>query len=260
MRKNIRWKLLAAFGLVLLCLVAMQFANYQNGKSLHQQGVGSVQAVESVQTVLSLQYALVLIETGQRGYFLTGDNDYLKPYDQGRAQFKSLLTQWRDFQPHDTLHAERVNTVSQLYDTWLSLSVDQTIALRKDMVGNYLDQKDFVDLFVQMSGQSIRDQIMAHLQAAQTEQVQLQAVRIQSSEKALQRLQWVSVLGGLFSAGLVLCLSWKLASSITKKLTTANLHIQALANGQLNSRIDVRGNDEVDQLLHALSKAQGNLR
>jgi methyl-accepting chemotaxis protein len=47
---------------------------------------------------------------------------------------------------------------------------------------------------------------------------------------------------------------------LQSKLGIANKHINALANGHLNSRIESSDKDEVDQLLTALAKAQDNLR
>jgi signal transduction histidine kinase len=53
------------------------------------------EARESLLITSSLLQALVDIETGQRGYLLTGDREYLAPYDRGRRDYDELLRQLR---------------------------------------------------------------------------------------------------------------------------------------------------------------------
>ncbi|OZA46125.1 MAG: hypothetical protein B7X81_07425 [Hydrogenophilales bacterium 17-61-76] len=76
--------LLVLVGLVLFVLVALN--SYQNLHVMEQTTNLRAQAREGVVSSVKVLSLLKDLETGQRGYILTGDPDYLGPYQAGLAQ------------------------------------------------------------------------------------------------------------------------------------------------------------------------------
>lgn len=85
----IGWAALAAIPLILLLLGMMLARDFQHAERLRADVDRSYQARLHIQRVLSLHQD---IETGQRGYVMTGAATFLEPYDAARGQIGRSLT------------------------------------------------------------------------------------------------------------------------------------------------------------------------
>ena len=76
------------FGAILATLVAAAFALLvQSIRGLDESARGTAQAQQTVAEVSHLERLVVDIETGQRGYVLTGNEVFLEPWQTGRRAF-----------------------------------------------------------------------------------------------------------------------------------------------------------------------------
>ncbi len=90
--------LLMLGGLVLFVLVA--FNSYQTLRAMETATHLRAEARESLLTSYALLSQLKDVETGQRGYILTGNPVYLAPYEAGIAQTKPTLARLLDRTAH----------------------------------------------------------------------------------------------------------------------------------------------------------------
>ena len=95
-------------------------------------------------------------------------------------------------------------------------------------------------------------------QMVDAERVQLDAAAERSKEMRASTSLMLVVFGAL-SLGLGLVLAWLLVRSITHPLRRAVEVAEAVAAGDLTSRIDVTTKDETGQLMHALKGMNGSL-
>jgi methyl-accepting chemotaxis protein len=88
---RLRWKLLGAFGLVLLLATALNLLALRGVVSNEE----SAALVNDTRAVLSLAdealITLVDMESGVRGFILTGREEFLEPYEAGRALYQQRL-------------------------------------------------------------------------------------------------------------------------------------------------------------------------
>ena len=87
----------------------------------------SLEVVERLQAILSLVKDL---ETGQRGFLLTGEDRYLEPNINAKAQLPQQLKNARDLIGDDPEQAQRLANLEQAVKE-KTAEVDQTIALRR---------------------------------------------------------------------------------------------------------------------------------
>ncbi|MDQ1485774.1 MAG: hypothetical protein QOJ62_1467, partial [Actinomycetota bacterium] len=74
---------------------------------------------------------LVDQETGERGYVITGDEAFLRPYTQGRLQTSADLAQIHQLAGGDPSVAAAVTAVEDQWDRWLSEVAEPEIAARR---------------------------------------------------------------------------------------------------------------------------------
>lgn len=98
-------------GLFLLLLTAVT-AIYHGGQAA-RYGELLQQETEAIRLLNRLQSALQDIETGQRGYVITGYDDFLEPFNRGRAELLALLPLLPQKLQADLNVIERVQQLSE---------------------------------------------------------------------------------------------------------------------------------------------------
>src|SRR6266481_5527316 len=84
-------RLVAAFGLAALTLVAIALISYRNASRLIENDVWVAHTHQVRAELADLLSQLKDAETGQRGYLITGEDSYLAPYQSAIAATKSTL-------------------------------------------------------------------------------------------------------------------------------------------------------------------------
>jgi CHASE3 domain sensor protein/serine phosphatase RsbU (regulator of sigma subunit) len=79
----------------------------------------------------ALLVALIDHETGQRGYLLTGDADFLKPYQDGRAAFADRLAELREDFRGDREMTATLDRVAESAATWQRVGAIPEIRARQ---------------------------------------------------------------------------------------------------------------------------------
>lgn len=76
-------------------LLTIAVGSFVFGEQTRTQAANALEAGDADRSALLLLGSLIDAETGQRGWLLTGDEDYLKPYDEARARFPDQFQQFR---------------------------------------------------------------------------------------------------------------------------------------------------------------------
>lgn len=102
-------------------------------------------------------------ETGLRGYSVSGDEEFLEPYNNGRVEFDKLISQLSATVSDNPEQVRRLNTVEVLAKTWRKDVAEKFIALRgniKDGEGLRIEIKDIIDSGIgKRSMDRLREQI-----------------------------------------------------------------------------------------------------
>jgi PAS domain S-box-containing protein len=107
-------RILAIFIFAAVLVAATTFSTYTIGLVALQQNQMSAEARFSLQQLEELISTLKDLETGQRGYLLTGEEKYLEPYRQALARVDRDLEQLRQLARKRTLPTNTVERIAQL--------------------------------------------------------------------------------------------------------------------------------------------------
>ena len=93
--------------------------------------------VEHDQPVLSniaeLQKLQVDMETGQRGFVITGKDEFLQPYNDAQDIFDSLLEEEKALVSDNPPQVARLDELESLHNDWLRLAAEPEIAKRREV-------------------------------------------------------------------------------------------------------------------------------
>lgn len=257
---SISKKLYTGFGLVLIIiavLVLSALRGFDQVSSSVKRNIHSYDVLNHSNTILN---SLVDIETAMRGFALTGQDSFLEPMLKGEATFANSVAQVKKATQDNPEQQARLDRLQAVYQQWLQQDMQSAIALRREINA---DRASLTTLISQISSGQAKAKMDA-MRAVITE--------FQDSEKALQEERstlmddskstafTILVVGGLAAAILAILIATLLAKTITGRLSQAVTLARNIADGRLDNKIEVAGNDEVSTLQHAFQAMQDRLR
>ncbi|PIG30543.1 methyl-accepting chemotaxis protein [Janthinobacterium sp. 35] len=240
-------RLYLAFGAVVALLAILVASAQANFSRLSEANGLNIHTYEVMGEANALLESLINIETGERGFALTGKDSSLEPLASGQRGFAEHLQKIRALTADNPAQLERLKALEGAQQQWLATAIDPVIALRRAAaVDGSLDA--VVAAEQAGKGKAAMDAMRILLADIGKTESMLLGQRSQEAAALQSRTTWV-LLGGGAIAALLACM---LAILLTRNITRPLVEAVAVAQGDLSSDIVVRSHDETGQLMAAL--------
>jgi signal transduction histidine kinase/CheY-like chemotaxis protein len=213
--------------------------------------------------LLELFNSLLDMETGQRGFLLTGDEKSLKPFTNGLNELgeniKALET-FSDKAKGRRILRRSIDRVGLLIDQWLEKSADPEIQAR--YLVNHLPSKmsDVTALIEAGTGKRIMDGLRSKLLIFKQVENELMAVRRMEADRGVLVAQSVIIFGTLIILLLSLIGSFWIAGNISKPLNILKLASAEIGKGIYPGKIYIDSKDEVADLGNAFESMTDKIK
>lgn len=247
---SIKWKVIFSLFVPGLAVITLSLFFVKNTKAV----IESSRWVEHTQAVIAdarhLEALISDLETGQRGFIISGEEAFLEPFNASVAQWNSTagaLTQLVSDNPRQQALIEQINN-EKLH--WLRHFGMPAIELRRRVVTGELTMEQLLEQVDQNSGKQIIDEIRELLADFIHHEETLIRTRNTEAEKVASR----AITGSLVSAVIIALLLTLVASSLIRKLLSPIIRLNqaslAVARGDLTQDIyvDANGRDELSTL------------
>lgn len=195
-----------------------------------------------------IENIMVNMETGQRGYVITGQESYLDPYNTGVQQKNVLKDQLAVLVSDNPAQLALLEEISAKTNDWVQVAGEPVIALRKAN-----DIETIRQFFAEDPGKKDMDEIRGLLNTFRTNELTLTENRTEALKQKNKILNW-ELYGALVVVALIsIFAALILSRSIVKNIRTV---IRALndigsSNGDLTLRIATPMKDETRELAEA---------
>jgi methyl-accepting chemotaxis protein len=198
---------------------------------------------------------LVDMETGERGFVITGDDVFLEPYNLGRTAIAVSISETLALVADNAGQMQRMQAISAAVQDWQRQDLEPTIQARR---GGAVQAAALVQFG---RGKAMLDQIRRQQdEFAGTEQ-NLMITRAQDEIDATRRLQFLVIGGTALAALLGLAGSLLSARSIARRVGTVAKGAAAIASGDLGPSIPTMDSgDEIDALGTSFNTMTDSLR
>jgi signal transduction histidine kinase len=190
----IPWPVLAA----LLASIAIVLGSAYLARSNIVEVAGITEEVmhtgELLDTVSRLRSLLHAAETGQRGYLLTGDRDFLAPYTRAAPMIEELLAELRKLAAGKERQQRRAASVEQLSAEKLAELRGSIQALERG------DRGEALRVFNSKRGLEVMEALVTILSEIRAEELQLRAVY----KDMARRQNWLSQVSEFVTTAVVL--------------------------------------------------------
>ena len=234
------------YGVSLLILLVMAVVAYQVANRLTVTTEELLEARQRLRLLRDTRALLVDAETGQRGFIITGQDEYLEPYTAARNTLKETVPALRRYMDLPGLREQMAQLETMLEARLTELS--EGVRLRREggpeaSIGFVRDNRGYETM------RRIRGHVDMMLSLGEQRWVERQEAARNSAQRSLIFLAVASVLAVLTVAGGGVLIT----RAITGPLDRLMLGVEQLSRGNLAHRIEVDNQDETGRLARAFN-------
>jgi methyl-accepting chemotaxis protein len=251
-------KLYFGFGTVVVMLAILLGVAYTNFSRLAEANAWNNHTHEVIASTKNLLESLLNMETGERGYALTGAEASLAPLKAGQGAFRAALENARKLTSDNAAQQDRLRRLDEAQQSWYAKAVDPVLQMRAK--ANSGESIDPLLAFERAGhGRVGMDAMRALLRDISGAEEVLLAQRA-AEAASLQRITANTIIfGGLLTVAIAGAIAWMLSRSIVAPLANAVNIARTVASGDLSSKIDAGSRDETGQMLQALGDMNDSL-
>jgi signal transduction histidine kinase len=221
---------------------------------LRSSADGASDSEEVLVAANQLERLVVDLETGERGFIITGDASFLQPWYTARAAFPAKAAALErlaaEHGPGQRARAHQIRTATSAYIRDYSLRV--VAAARHD-------RPSVQTVAVTMEGKHRLDAIRARFSSFVTAEQQLLATRQALAATDARRATVTAAVGVGGSITLIMLAGGYLARAVVRPVRRASLMADRVAGGNLSTRLPGTGPAEIGTLQRSLNAMAGSL-
>jgi methyl-accepting chemotaxis protein len=229
---SLRWKLLGAFGLVLAAIAGQSVFAYQTTASSQAASRWVSHTSLVIGTANDALASLVDMETGYRGFLVTGQDSFLEPYTAGRTAYQADLKTLHDLTADNPIQTQRWQDLEQRAIAWQQQVTEPGIKLRRDVLVGAASSDKVVSFETSGTGKQLFDGMRGVFTEAVAAEQGLMNERTQADTATQDLLKNVLLWGSAGVLLLGLAIAFGLAQVLTRSIGRLTARdIQAGANG-----------------------------
>ena len=211
------------------------------------EGVGDYQGL-----VLAVSTAKDMVdrETGERGFLITGVDEFLDPYRNGKKSLQIHLAQLRDHLSGQTENLRLVDNIEDLALQWEEKAAGPEIAARVEMNNSEATMNDVIALIEQGTGKSAMDGLRVNIdEFVGIEQALMEERTVAAADTASKAILF-TIGGTVIAIILGVIISFFLSRGITRPIVKVVDLVKDIAEGEgdLTKRLNINTQDEIGEL------------
>lgn len=206
------------------------------------------------------------METGQRGFLLTGLDISLEPFDAGTISLKNHVETLRTLISGSTVSNSDLQNLQAKVDSWVAQAAEPEINARREMNRYSVTIEDIATMMKNGQGKRLMDNARSKIKQIVDEEEKLIGVRAEEQTLASAFAISVTTIGTLLAIVIGSVIGFFVIRGIMGPINATNGILKGIAEGQgdLTKRVDVQSSDEIGQLgeyFNAfISKLQGIIK
>jgi len=239
-----------AFFVILIIFTFLAYFTYNRAQSVKQNRI-IVNHTSNVNGVLEKVLSSTIdIETGTRGYTITGNENYLEVYNEGNRNLKIWLDSLNSMNEKNQIQVMNLDTLHRLIESKQEISA-KTILIRREE-----GMQKAAEIVLQGRGKEIMDSIRNSIQEYQNQSVKLLSENLAETEKNIKARNLNFILFTIITFIIVFFAYYKIRQNtkyllLDKFIQENLLNELAIQNTQLNDFANITS--------HNLRSPAGNI-
>ncbi len=155
---KLRTLLSSGYILISALMIALAAVTYQGFNSLNRTAERVAHSQEVMRMANLMQGQMVDMETGERGFLITGNKKFLRTYNKGEKKFATLMAQLKKLVSDNPAQVKRLEEINKLEAQWHKTAGEPLIDARKKAKSE-ADMKKIKAIVEAETGKRIMDKI-----------------------------------------------------------------------------------------------------
>jgi methyl-accepting chemotaxis protein len=252
-------KLMLSFGIVLLLVLISTLASLSSMQKMQSAVELNEETYNVIRSGNLLAEDLMNIESGERGFVITGQDSFLAPYVEGKKGAAEEFSQLKSLTRNNSAQLALVMAVEKSYQQWLENVIEPAVEQRRAAGEDPVKRQQVIAFVSEGKGKMYMDKIRADLNDfMEVERTLLKSRSVDAA--AAKSLAFTSlIIGGVLVLAVAIGMAIYMKNTLQARLLVAKNLVASVAGGRLNNRIDSSGGDEVAELLAGLDVMQTQL-
>jgi len=252
---SIKWKLITGFGALLFLLVVFSIIVTANMADVQKQFRYVIEhdapVIANANQLLKL---VVDMETGQRGFGLTQNEEFLAPYNYAKTKFYKLLEIEKKLVSDNPSQLMVLVEIGDLIAQWHrkaaipEIAKAREITVAKDRNEQYEAMKELADLLQSGTGKALVDEIREKFTEFIKTENQLTKKRYAIASQKTLNSRKTSLVLIVFSVLFGSIITTLTIHTITSSVNRLMKGTEIIASGNLKHRIEIKNKNEIGQL------------
>lgn len=213
--------------------------------------------------IVRIGKSMVDMETGERGFLITGKEEFLEPYESGNIELKTNLVELNsliDNAYNVSVVKRNVDKVGILAASWLTKAAEPEIAIRQEMNKTTTTLLEVNTLIQNETGKKIMDKLRSRLAVFISVEKKLINKRQNKAESSAKNAVWLIGSGTLIAILLVLLIGRQAALAISRPIFKFIKVAEDVAEGDLSKSLLIDSKDEIGMLAKTFDKMTSSLK
>jgi len=261
---SIRSKIMLSAAIPMLLMVVIALVVYEN----IEKTINTAKWVEHTHSVTAKGHHLIKLmldmETGERGYLITGKPVFLEPFNSAKEAWDQRIYELKNQVSDNPSQVARIEEVERLQKQWLEQAADIEIAAREKINHTNNNKMASLDGVIQLIEKETGKQIIDRIRHIKDEFIKVeQALLIKrkkmASEAALntKRIIIIGTIIAIFLASLTTLLT---SASVLDSLKKLLIGTEKITAGDFDSLISIPSRDELYLLAESFNNMSASLK
>ncbi|WP_125148679.1 MULTISPECIES: response regulator [Clostridium] len=243
-RLSIGPKMFIGFGIIILIMLAVIGNTYINFVKESEAVKWNVHTYKVIQESDGLLMSLLDMETGARGYVITGNESFLEPFNKGNSSYENHYDKLKQLTEDNSEQQQRLYNINNKYKEWVEWEKNIIIAKRKEVSSGKLKLEDLIAIVQSGYGKNMMDELRSILGDINNEEERLLLNRNADLIKMEKETRVIMLTGGALAtitAIIIASLSIRMIVNPVKVVTNT---FREIAEGEVNLEARLMSNSE----------------
>lgn len=232
------------FGIIILIMLAVIGNTYINFVKESEAVKWNVHTYKVIQESDCLLMSLLDMETGARGYVITGNESFLEPFNKGNSSYENHYDKLKQLTEDNSEQQQRLYNINNKYKEWVEWEKNIIIAKRKEVSSGKLKLEDLIAIVQSGYGKNMMDELRSILGDINNEEERLLQNRNADLIKMEKETRVIMLTGGALAtiaAIIIANLSIRMIVNPVKVVTNT---FREIAEGEVNLEARLMSNSE----------------
>jgi len=251
--KHVKTKLILGSILPIVMVIMLSLSSYSTIKDLLSTIIWVDHTHEVIEQALKIEKVIIDMETGERGFLITGKDDFLEPYYSGKNDRIAIINTTKYLVSDNPSQLDRIVEIDALITQWENEAAIPAINTRNQLNKGLATHADVAAQVKSRTGKKIMDLLRIKLNEFKDVELSLLKTRKANSKSTadlvIAYIQW----GTVFVALIIFFSALRLAKKITKPLNELVVLSKKVEKGDYSARSKIKNTDEIGILANTLN-------